>query len=252
MDLHSTNNINNNHLLAALSDDETQRLTAHLELVPMLTGECLYQPNKHLKYVYFPTTAIISLLYLFESGSSSEIASVGNEGMLGFSVFMGGATTNSWGVVQTAGHGYRLAEHLLREEFNRTGVMQRLLLSYTHGLTTQITQNAVCNRHHTIEQQLSRWLLLRLDRLPHTNELTMTQELIANALGVRRESITQAAGQLQSAGIISYSRGHLSILNRTGLEALSCECYTAVKKELHRLQAGYSFSKSKNMSAQIS
>jgi len=204
----------------------------------MLAGECLYEPDQHLNYVYFPTTAIISLLYLFESGSSAEIAAVGNEGMLGISVFMGGDSTSSWAVVQTAGRGYRLAAHLLQQEFNRMGLIQRLLLSYTQGLATQISQNAACNRHHSIEQQLCRWLLLRLDRLPHShnNELMMTQELVANALGVRRESITEAAGRLQRAGMISYSRGHLSILNRAGLETRACECYAVCKKELNRLQ----------------
>jgi CRP-like cAMP-binding protein len=225
---------NQNHLLAALPAEEFERLAPHLELVPMLLGETLYDPGGQLKHGYFPTTAIVSLLYTMESGASAEIAGVGNEGILGISLFMGGDTTPSSAVVQTAGHGYRLPGKLLKEEFSRAGLMQRLLLRYTQALLTQMCQTAACNRHHSIEQQLCRWLLLTLDRLP-TNELVMTQELIASALGVRREGITEAAGNLQRAGIIRYRRGHISVLERAGLEAGACECYAVVKKELGRL-----------------
>ncbi len=223
-----------NYLLAALSAEEFDRLKPHLELVPMLLGDALYEPGGQLQHVYFPTTAIVSLLYIMESGSSSEIAGVGNEGVLGISLFMGGDTTSSSAVVQTAGHGYRLPGKLLKDEFNRAGLMQRLLLRYTQALVTHMSQTAVCNRHHSIEQQLCRWLLLTLDRLP-SNELIMTQELVANALGVRREGVTEAAGKLQRAGIIRYRRGHISVLERSGLEAGACECYAVVRKELSRL-----------------
>ena len=225
---------NQNHLLAALPAAEFERLAPHLELVPMLLGETLYEPGSQLQHVYFPTTAIVSLLYILESGSSAEIAGVGNEGVLGISLFMGGDTTPSSAVVQTAGHGYRLPGKVLKDEFNRAGLMQRLLLRYTQALVTQMAQTAACNRHHSIEQQLCRRLLLTLDRLP-TNELIMTQELVAAALGVRREGITEAAGNLQRAGFIRYRRGHISVLERSGLEAGACECYAAVKKELGRL-----------------
>jgi CRP-like cAMP-binding protein len=229
--LHSPNQ---NHLLAALPTAEFERLAPHLELVPMLLGETLYEPGGQLQHVYFPTTAIVSLLYVLESGSSAEIAGVGNEGVLGISLFMGGNTTPSSAVVQTAGHGYRLQGKLLKDEFNRRGLMQGLLLRYTQALLTQMCQTAACNRHHAVEQQLCRWLLLTLDRLP-SNELVMTQELVASALGVRRESITEAAGRLQRAGFVRYRRGHISVLQRSGLEAGACECYAVVKKELHRL-----------------
>ncbi len=225
---------NQNHLLAALPAAEFERLASHLELVPMRLGDTLYEPGGQLSHVYFPTTAIVSLLYIMESGVSAEIAGVGNEGVLGISLFMGGDTTPSSAVVQTAGHGYRLQGRLLKEEFNRAGLMQRLLLRYTQALVTQMFQTGACNRHHSIEQQLCRWLLLTLDRLP-TNELIMTQELVASALGVRREGITEAAGNLQRAGFISYRRGHISVLKRSGLEASACECYAVVKKELGRL-----------------
>jgi len=225
---------NQNHLLAALPAAEFERLASHLELVPMLLGDTLYEPGGQLSHVYFPTTAIVSLLYVMESGVSAEIAGVGNEGVLGISLFMGGDTTPSSAVVQTGGHGYRLQARLLKEEFNRAGLMQRLLLRYTQALVTQMFQTAACNRHHSIEQQLCRWLLLSLDRLP-TNELVMTQELVANALGVRREGITEAAGKLQRAGVIRYRRGHISVLERSGLEAGACECYAVVKKEIGRL-----------------
>jgi CRP-like cAMP-binding protein len=225
---------NQNHLLAALPTAEFERLAPHLELVPMLLGETLYEPGGQLQHVYFPTTAVVSLLYIVESGLSTEIAGVGNEGVVGISLFMGGDTTPSSAVVQTGGHGYRLQAGLLKEEFNRAGLMQRLLLRYTQALVTQMFQTAACNRHHSIEQQLCRCLLLTLDRLP-SNELIMTQELIAGALGVRREGITEAAGKLQSAGFIRYRRGHISVLERSGLEARACECYAVVRKELRRL-----------------
>jgi CRP-like cAMP-binding protein len=223
-----------NHLLAALPEAEFGRLAPHLELVPMLLGDTLYEPGGQLKHVIFPTTAIVSLLYVMESGSSAEIAGVGNEGMLGISLFMGGDTTPSSAVVQTAGHGYRLPGKLLKDEFNRGGLMQGLLLRYTQALLTQMCQTAACNRHHSIEQQLCRWLLLTLDRLP-SNELVMTQELVASALGVRREGVTEAAGRLQRAGVIRYRRGHIAVLHRSGLEAGACECYAVVRKELDRL-----------------
>jgi CRP-like cAMP-binding protein len=225
---------NQNHLLAALPAAELERVSADLELVPMRLGEMLYEPGGQLQYAYFPSTCIVSLHYVMESGASAEAASVGNEGMLGISLFMGGNTTASSAVVQTAGHGYRLKRHVLKQEFDRAGLFQRLLLRYTQALMTQMSQTAVCNRHHSIEQQLCRWLLLTLDRLP-SNELIMTQELVASMLGVRREGITEAAGKLQSAGFISYRRGHISVLNRAGLESHTCECYAVVKKELARL-----------------
>jgi CRP-like cAMP-binding protein len=225
---------NQNHLLASLPAAEFARLAPHLELVPMLLGESLYEPGCLLQHVFFPTTAIVSLLFVLESGSSAEIAGVGNEGILGISLFMGGDTTPSSAVVQTAGHGYRLHGRLLKEEFNRGGLMQRLLLRYTQALLTQMCQTAACNRHHSIEQQLCRWLLLTLDRLP-SNELIMTQELVASALGVRREGITEAAGKLQRAGVIRYRRGHIAVLERSGLEVGACECYSVVKKEFGRL-----------------
>ena len=223
-----------NHLLAALPAEEFGRLAPHLELVPLLLGESIYEPGSQLTHVYFPTTAIVSLLYVLESGASAEIAGVGNEGILGIALFMGGETTPSSAVVQTAGHAYRLQARLLKEEFARGGLVQRLLLRYTQALLTQMCQTTACNRHHSIEQQLCRWLLLTLDRLP-SNELVVTQELVASALGVRRESITEAAGKLQRAGIIRYRRGHLAVLERSGLEAGACECYAVVKKEIGRL-----------------
>ena len=225
---------NGNQLLAALPAEEYGRLAPHLELVPLRLGDTLHEPGSVQKYAYFPTTAIVSLLYVLESGASAEIAGVGNEGILGISLFMGGNTTPSSAVVQTAGHGYRLPGKLLKEEFNRAGLMQRLLLRYTQALLTQMCQTAACNRHHSIEQQLCRWLLLTLDRLP-SSELVMTQELVASALGVRREGITEAAGNLQRAGVIRYRRGHISVLDRSGLETRACECYAVVRKELIRL-----------------
>lgn len=223
-----------NQLLAALPASEFERLSAHLEWVPLRLGEALCESGDRWRYVYFPTTAIVSLLCILESGASSEIASVGNEGMAGVSLFMSGETTPSTAVVRTAGHAYRLSAKSLLTEFNRAESLRALLLRYTQALATQIFQVAACNRFHTIEQQLCRWLLATLDRLP-SNELVMTQELVANALGVRREGITEAAGNLQRAGNISYRRGHISVLKRAGLEASSCECYAVVKNETKRL-----------------
>ena len=200
----------------------------------MLLGDILYEPGGQMQHAYFPTNAIVSLHYVMESGASAESAGVGNEGVVGISLFMGGDTTPSSAVVQTAGHAYRLAGRLLKQEFNRGGMVQSLLLRYTQALITQMFQTAACNRHHSVEQQLCRWLLLTLDRMKG-NELVMTQELVASMLGVRREGITQAAGSLQEAGYIRYRRGHISVLDRSGLETRSCECYAVVKKELDRL-----------------
>jgi CRP-like cAMP-binding protein len=200
----------------------------------MRLGDVLYESGGKLAHVYFPTTSVVSLHYLLENGGSSEIAGVGNEGVLGISLFMGGDSTPSRAIVQTGGFGYRLPARILMEEFNRASAVMRLLLRYTQALMTQMSQTAVCNRHHSVEQQLCRWLLLTLDRLP-TNELTMTQELIANMLGVRREGVTEAAGRLQARGFISYRRGHITVLDRKGLEQNVCECYAVVKKEFARL-----------------
>lgn len=225
-----------NHLLAALPAAEFERLSPHLESIPMPLGEVLYESGAQLRHVYFPTTSIVSLLYVLEDGASAEIAVVGNEGILGISLFMGGDSTPSRAVVQSAGHGYRLKAERLKQEFNRAGPVLRLLLRYTQALITQMTQTAVCNRHHSIEQQLCRWLLLSLDRLS-SDTLTMTQELIANMLGVRREGVTEAAGNLQRAGLIRYSRGRIEVLDRVGLEKTVCECYAVVKKEYDRLLA---------------
>jgi CRP-like cAMP-binding protein len=232
--LPALNNPQQNHLLSALPAAEFGRLSAHLELVPMPLGEALYESGGRLQHVYFPTTSIVSLLYVMEDGASAEIAVVGNEGILGISLFMGGETTPSRAVVQSAGFGYRLKAHFLKEEFNRAGPVMHLLLRYTQALITQMAQTAVCNRHHSVEQQLCRWLLLSLDRLA-SDELTMTQDLIANMLGVRREGVTEAAGHLQGAGLISYSRGRITVLDRPGLEKKVCECYAVVKKEFDRL-----------------
>ena len=227
-------NPSQNHLLAALPAAEFEALAPHLHLVPLALGQMLYEPGEQLQHAYFPTTAIISLHYVTESGASAESAGVGNEGMLGVSLFMGGDTTPSSAVVQTAGYAYRLERRLLKQEFARGGPLQRLLLRYTQALMTQMSQTAVCNRHHSVEQQLCRWLLLTLDRLPG-NELVMTQELVAGMLGVRREGITEVAGRLQASAIIRYRRGHISVLDRGGLEAHACECYGVVRKELTRL-----------------
>jgi CRP-like cAMP-binding protein len=227
---------NQNHLLAALPAAEFERLAPHLELVPMRLGDMLYEPGGQLRHAYFPTTAIVSLHYVMASGASAETAGVGNEGVVGISLFMGGNTTPSSAVVQIAGHAYRLEAGLLKQAFERTGLMQRLLLRYTQTLIVQTTQTAACNRHHSVQQQLCRWLLLTLDRVP-VRELILTQELIAGMLGVRRESITEVAGNLQRAGFIQYRRGHLSVLARSGLETSACECYAVVTKELGRLQS---------------
>ena len=227
-------NPHQNHLLNALPIGDYKRFASHLELVPMKLGDVLYEPGVQLRYVYFPTTSIVSLLYVLEDGASAEIAIVGNEGILGISLFMGGDTTPSRAVVQSAGHGFRLKAKLLQNEFGRFGPTMHLLLRYTQALITQMSQTAVCNRHHSVDQQLCRWLLLSLDRL-QSNELSMTQELIANMLGVRREGVTEAAGKLQDAGLISYRRGQITVVDRPGLEARSCECYQVVKTEFDRL-----------------
>jgi CRP-like cAMP-binding protein len=223
-----------NHLLAALSAEDYARLEPHLELVPMPLGDVLYEPGMQLKHVYFPTNCIVSLLYVMEDGASAEIAVVGNEGVIGIALFMGGESTPSRAVTQSAGYAYRMKSQLLKQEFNRAGPVMHLLLRYTQALITQMAQTAVCNRHHSVDEQLCRWLLLSLDRL-QSNQLSMTQELIANMLGVRREGVTEAARKLQSAGLISYQRGHITALDRPGLEARSCECYAVDKKEFDRL-----------------
>lgn len=223
-----------NHLLAALPQADFELFAQHLELVPMALGQMLYEPGTQLRHAFFPTTSIVSLHYVTETGASAETAGVGNEGVLGVSLYMGGDTTPSSAVVQTAGHAYRLDRHVLQSEFNRAGALQRLLLRYTQALMTQMAQSAVCNRHHAVEQQLCRWLLLTMDRVP-ARELVMTQELVASMLGVRRESVTEAAGNLQTAGYIRYRRGHIAVLERQGLEGRACECYAVVKKELDRL-----------------
>jgi CRP-like cAMP-binding protein len=223
-----------NYLLAALPGGESKRLYRYLELVPLPLGEVLYESGAELQHVYFPTASIVSLLYVMADGSSAEIAVVGNDGIIGIALFMGGETMPNRAVVQSAGHAYRLKGQLLKEEFNRAGELQHLLLRYTQALLTQMSQTAVCNRHHSVDQQLCRWLLLSLDRLP-SNELSMTQELIANMLGVRREGVTEAAGKLQTAGLIHYSRGRITVIDRPGLEARACECYQVVKKEFDRL-----------------
>ena len=227
---------NQNRLLAALPAAEYRRVAASLELVPLLLGKVLYEPGLQMTYAYFPTTAIASLHYVVESGESVETAGVGNEGVIGVSLFLGGGTTTGSAVVHTAGHAYRLEREILKEEFERAGAMCNLLLRYTQALATQISQTAACNRHHLVEQQLSRWLLGILDRVP-SGEMAMTQELIASLLGVRREGITEAAGQLQAAGFIQYRRGHISVLQRSGLETRACECYAVLKKEMARLFA---------------
>ena len=223
-----------NHLLAALPAEVLARLASSLELIPLPLVKVLYESGDNLRYIYFPTDAIVSLLYVMESGASAEISVVGNEGLIGVSVFMGGESTPSRAIVQSAGSAYRLPGQLLKDEFNRHGDLLLLILRYTQALITQMAQTAVCNRHHSIDQQLCRWLLLSLDRLPD-NKLVMTQELIANMLGVRREGVTDAAGKLQRQGVIEYSRGHITVLDRPRLETLSCECYAVVKKETDRL-----------------
>jgi CRP-like cAMP-binding protein len=223
-----------NRLLAALPHSESQRWLPDLEPVDFSLGEVLYESGITLSHVYFPTTAIISLLYVMENGASAEIAVVGKEGVVGISLFMGGESTSSRAVVQSAGKGFRLKAQLMKQEFNRTGPVLHLLLRYTQALITQMSQTAVCNRHHSLDQQLCRWLLLSLDRL-EGNQLVMTQELIANMLGVRREGVTEGALKLQHAGLIQYARGHITVLDRAALEERSCECYAVVKKEYDRL-----------------
>jgi len=224
----------NNHLLGALPDAEWQRWSSALQSVDMPLGQVLYESGTTLTHVYFPTTSIVSLLYVMENGSSAEIAVVGNEGIVGISLFMGGGSTPSRAVVQSAGAGLRLDAKVLKDEFNQNGPVLHLLLRYTQALITQMAQTAVCNRHHSLDQQLCRWLLLSLDRL-QGDELVMTQELIANMLGVRREGVTEAALNLQRTGLIKYTRGRISVLNRAGLEKRTCECYAVVKKEYDRL-----------------
>jgi CRP-like cAMP-binding protein len=231
--IHSTKPLQN-RLLAALSAADCERLLPKLEPISLKLGSALYESGSSQGYVYFPTDCIVSLLYVMEDGSSAEIAVVGNEGVVGLALFMGGETTPSRAVVQSAGNAYRLGAGVLKSEFSRGGELQHLLLRYTQALITQMAQTAVCNRHHSVEQQLCRWLLLSLDRLP-ANELTMTQELIANMLGVRREGVTEAAGKLQDAGLIRYSRGKITVLDRPKLEARVCECYAVVKREYDRL-----------------
>jgi CRP-like cAMP-binding protein len=223
-----------NHLLSMLTESEFSRLFPSLDFIQMKLGDVLYEPNLPMKYVYFPSNAIVSLLYVMADGDSAEIALVGNEGFVGVSLIMGGETTASCAVVQSGGGVYRIKSALLLEEFLRGGPIQKQLLRYTQSLLTQMAQTAVCNRHHSLDQQFCRWLLLSLDRLP-SNELIMTQELIANMLGFRRESVTEAAGKIQKAGLISYHRGRITVLDRVGLEERVCECYAAVKAECDRL-----------------
>lgn len=223
-----------NHLLGVLPAAVLDRLIPHLKLVSMSLGDVLYESGSSLRHVYFPTTAIVSLLYLLADGASAEIAVVGNEGIIGIALFMGGETTTNRAVVQSAGFAYRMPGQVLKDEFTRAGPMQHLLLRYTQALLTQMSQTAVCNRHHSVDQQLCRWLLLSLDRL-NSNDLVMTQELIANMLGVRREGVTEAAGRLQKDGLITYSRGHITVIDRAGVEARCCECYAVVKRESDRL-----------------
>ena len=223
-----------NLLLAALPKPELQRWLPDLEHVDLPLGQVLYESGGDISYVYFPTTAIVSLLYVLENGSSAEIAVVGNEGIVGISLFMGGESTPNRAVIQSAGFGFRLRAQSLKREFNRSGPVLHLLLRYTQALITQMSQTAVCNRHHSLDQQLCRWLLLSLDRL-EGSELVMTQELIANMLGVRREGVTEGALKLQKAGLITYARGRIKVIDRKGLEQRTCECYEVVKKEYSRL-----------------
>jgi len=223
-----------NQLLGALSAADLKRIRPHLQLMDMPLGDVVYESGRHLGHVYFPTNCIVSLLYVMENGASAEIAVIGHEGLVGVSLFMGGETTPSRAVVQSAGSAYRLAGEVMKAEFRRGGAMQHLMLRYTQSLITQMAQTAVCNRHHSVDQQLCRWLLLSIDRLP-APEITMTQELIANMLGVRREGVTEAAGKLQKAGVISYRRGHIKVLDRPLLEKMSCECYAVVRRETDRL-----------------
>jgi CRP-like cAMP-binding protein len=231
----STRSLQQNQLLAALDAEARDRLFPHLELVEMQVGQVLYGAGGAQRHVFFPTDSVIALLYEMEDGTSTEIAIVGNDGMLGIALFMGGETTPSRALVQIAGHAFRLEGQLLKDEFHRNGRMQEILLRYTQSLLTQMAQTAVCNNRHSVEQRLCRWLLLSLDRQP-SNELAMTQELMSGMLGVRREGISEAAGRLQKFGVIVYSRGHIEVLDRPHLEALSCECYAVVKQETDRLR----------------
>jgi len=231
---------NQNHLLAALPAAEFDRIAPHLELVDMPLGEILYEPGGQSQYAYFPTTCIVSLHYVTASGASSEVAGVGHEGVVNVSLFMGGNTTTSSAMVHTAGYAYRISRNFLKQEFDKRGLVMALLLRYTQALMVQMCQTAVCNRHHSVEQQLSRWLLVTLDRIP-SGELTMTQELVASMLGVRRESVTEAARDLQQAGYIHYRRGHITVLDRAGLADRSCECYAVVKTEMGRLLSNERF-----------
>jgi len=230
----TAHDLRRNHLLAALSAGALERVLPHLRLVAMPLGKVLYEPGDLLSHVYFPTDCIVSLLYVLTDGSSAEISVVGNDGVIGIALFMGGETTPSRALVQSGGHAYELHGQLLKNEFHRDGAMQLLLLRYTQALITQMAQTAVCNRHHSVDQQLCRWLLLSLDRLSG-NRLTMTQELIANMLGVRREGVTEAAGKLQKLGVIKYQRGQITVMDRPRLEQLCCECYAVVRKESDRL-----------------
>jgi len=223
-----------NHLLAALPAEDYARLVPDLELIPMPLGWAVYESGAHMSYLYFPTTSLVSLLYVMEDGASAEIAITGNEGLVGISLFMGGETTPSRAVVQSAGNGYRLSANVAKKEFAAGGHLQHLALRYTQALITQMAQTAVCNRHHALDKQLCRWLLLSIDRL-QGSELVMTQELIANMLGVRREGVTEAASRLQADGLIAYTRGHIKVLDRAGLEKRVCECYAVVKREYDRL-----------------
>jgi CRP-like cAMP-binding protein len=229
-----SNESSQNQLLAALPAAEFERLAAHLERVTLRLGDMLYGPGEQLQHVYFPVSSIVSLHYVMATGASASVAGVGNEGVVGISLFMGGGTTPSSAVVQTAGVAYRLERHWLMQEFQRSGALLHLLLRYTQALMTQMTQTAVCNRHHTVEQQLCRWLLVTLDRIP-SGQIVMTQELVASMLGVRREGVTEAAGRLQAAGVIRNRRGHITVLERAGLELRTCECYEVVRKEFARL-----------------
>jgi CRP-like cAMP-binding protein len=223
-----------NQLLRAMPQRDYEALLPALERVPMPLGQAVYESGRAQAHVYFPTSSIVSLLYVLENGATAEIAVAGNDGLVGIALFMGGESTPSRAVVQSAGHGFRLRAALLKKEFERGGALQHLLLRYTQALITQMTQTAVCNRHHTVDQQLCRWLLLSLDRLPG-NKLVMTQELIANMLGVRREGVTEAAGKLQADGLIEYGRGKITVLDRPGLEKRVCECYAVVRREYDRL-----------------
>jgi CRP-like cAMP-binding protein len=232
--LHAPHNPKQNRLLAALRFRAYEHVRSNLELVPLPIGWAVYEAGGKQGYVYFPTTSIVSLLNVMQNGASTEIAVVGNEGLVGVALFMGGDSTPSRAVVQSAGYAYRLRASLLKAEFEQGGDVQRVLMRYTQALLTQMAQTAACNRHHTVDQQLCRWLLLSLDRLP-SNTLVMTQELIANMLGVRREGVTEAAGRLQAASLIAYSRGKITVTDRSGLEARACECYAVVKRESDRL-----------------